>query len=434
MSSIDRFLRPDQPDKAGRYTIMLAIYWQGNRVRLSSGEKCLPADWDEQAGRVRSRVKFAADINQRLNTYSTELERYLYQSQNAGIVVDEAMVRDEVGRIRTELLGEKTVVDLARPALPLWPDIDSFGRSLRAEMVAEKSASWQTTARVVTDHLLAFRPDLDWPGLTLSTLNLFKVYLQEELDLADSSLSAYIYILKGILKQAGRRGLPVPGDFAWLEMRRVSDPILPELTHPDLSDLREVALLDKTGHVPNVAPLSVYEDVRWYFGMAAGTGLRHSDLWQLQNPRLIRLDGVECLEAFQQKTGRRVPVPLNDQTRELLETRPTAPPVALASYNQYLKEVGKQAGWVRPVTLGTYYKGRLVAEVMPLADAANSHLARRTFATMMSAGGMPTRTLQEIMGHVSIASTGKYVKVSSATIIEQASEAWRRSASPLPKK
>ncbi|WP_460975926.1 tyrosine-type recombinase/integrase [Spirosoma knui] len=40
----------------------------------------------------------------------------------------------------------------------------------------------------------------------------------------------------------------------------------------------------------------------------------------------------------------------------------------------------------------------------------SSHIARRTFATLMNKGGMPTRTLQEILGHSSIISTEKIPK------------------------
>ncbi|NID09338.1 tyrosine-type recombinase/integrase [Fibrivirga algicola] len=425
-ATVDRYLRNDQPDKAGRFAIMLAVYWSGNRVRLSSGEKALPAEWDDEKKQVRTRVKFSSDINQRLSTYASGLNSFVYQQENAGVVVTEDMVRAEKERIRVELLGKAKPTAAPSPIVSPYPSIDAFGLQFRAEMKAQKSKAWDTTTETVLKHLKAYRPDLDWPDLDIGVLNLFKVYLQDELSLADTTMKAYVAMLRGLLKYAAQKRMPVPPDFTWLESRSASDPILPELNWHDLNQLRDVTIRDKQLTHSSAVPLRVYEDTRWYFAMAASTGLRHSDLWQLQTPKLMQIDGIDCLDAVQQKTGKRVPIPLNDYALGFLESRPSGPPPDLYNYNYCLKDVGKQAGWLRPVVLGSFYKGRMVAETMELYKAANSHMARRTFATLMSNGGMPTRTLQEIMGHVAISSTGKYVKVSSSTVVSQTMDAWKR--------
>ncbi|GAB3545955.1 tyrosine-type recombinase/integrase [Spirosoma fluminis] len=76
--------------------------------------------------------------------------------------------------------------------------------------------------------------------------------------------------------------------------------------------------------------------------------------------------------------------------------------------------------------VGTYCRGELLSEIQALHQTMSSHIARRTFATLMNKAGMPTKTLQEILGHSSITSTEKYSKVSSSLMVNQMRDTWKR--------
>ena len=45
--------RTDQPDAAGRCKVYLVATFDGQRLRLSTGERCLAAEWNEEKSRFR---------------------------------------------------------------------------------------------------------------------------------------------------------------------------------------------------------------------------------------------------------------------------------------------------------------------------------------------------------------------------------------------
>ncbi|CCG99806.1 hypothetical protein FAES_1796 [Fibrella aestuarina BUZ 2] len=426
-------LRLDRLDKDGRAPIHLRVCWQGNKVRLSSSEKVKPDDWNPKTQQVRSRAQFASHINARLRAYDTGLHSYFYERENNGVVVTEADVRAEIERIRSEQLGQVIAKPKPAPA-PILTDantIEVFSARYIRELQASRSESWRESVAVVGGHLNAYRPGVKLSDLTLTVLGGFMTYMQEELDLSDSTLETYVGLLRGLCKHATRSGMDLPPDWTFMEIRRVGDTIQPELTLGELGQLRNATLVRPAippGGFP-VKYLDALETTRWFFLAAAGTGLRHSDLHQLIRPRLTTIEGVPCVEVTQQKTKQRTAIPLNDDTYYLLKNPvPTTAPLGVLYYNQLLKPIAQQAELTRSVMVGSYYKGQLVSEDLPLHETVRSHMARRTFATLMTAGGMPTRTLQVLMGHASISSTEKYAKVDAPMMVHQVAEAWRRAS------
>jgi integrase len=425
---ITRYLKAERVDRFGRQKIHMRVCWSGFKVRFSTGESVNPNHWqqgietDDDANRgwvTKAGGVVGKNVNRRLRTYTSELEKYFDR-----LVTPKPMeVQAEIDRIRTECLGRETKVKPEVVSVtPALPTLKAYIPMFLQERKADRSKSWRATMEVIGKHLEGFRPGIDWSDLTLSTLNHFKVYMQDEMEHSDATLETYVGLLRGMLKYAGRSGMPVPPDWTYLELRSVGDAILPELQHDEIIKLADADIsgvsIEGLG-LPSRSERSILYDTRWYFLVACGTGLRHSDLWQIQSPKITYIENVPCVEVFQQKTKRRVPIPLNDETFELLKTPAKGRPEEGWIYNKALKPIAEQAKLTRSVMVGSYYKGDLVSEYMPLHQAINSHMARRTYATLMTAGGMPTRTLQEILGQSSIASTERYAKVSNPMIVHQ---------------
>jgi integrase len=275
---------------------------------------------------------------------------------------------------------------------------------------------------VVNNHLSAYKTDLAWSDLTINHLNQLKAYFQEELELSDNSIHAYLGLIRGMCDYAERNHIVVPPDRRWVEAKQ-AEVIRPVLEEEEIIIARDKVLEDD--YIGYPGKQDVRELIRWYFIMACRTGLRRVDLWQLMTPRIVTIENTACLQVLQQKTGKFVPIPLDDDTLHYLKNPPIRKkevPIVMA-YNSNLKLIGQQSGLSRPVTVGSYYQGEMMADTIPLYEAMHSHIARRTFASQMTAAGMPTRVLQEIMGHNSIGSTERYATVSSATVVQQVIEA-----------
>ncbi|RIV23652.1 site-specific integrase [Fibrisoma montanum] len=424
--AITLYLREDRLGDDGTAPIHLRVCWQGRKVRTATGERIAPLFWDSDEERIRRTAPGAKNANRRLSKYRDELEQFFEQ---APLLPTEDQVRAEIKRIQVEVLGRaKRIVSAPEPpAAPTYPALSSFATQYVAERRADRSESWCESVGIVGDHLAAFRLGIDWPDLTINTLNLFKVYLQEELELSDATLHTYVSLLRGMLKYAIRSGCPVPPDYTWLETRLVGDTLRPTLTHGDLEAIRTATLRKPQPTYPK-AFLQTMEETRWYFLMACYTGLRHSDLHQLMHPTLTTVGGLTCLEAIQQKTGKLVTVPLLDDALELLNGPvPRHPPEPRFNYTTYLQHIGQQAGLARTVLVGSYYKGKLITDDVALYLTLTSHTARRTFGSLMTQGGLPTKVLQDLLGHKTISSTQKYSKVPNHMIVSQSVAAWQQS-------
>lgn len=419
------YLKKEQPDKNGRLMIHCRICWQSQKVRFSTGKKVLPVDFKNE--KVLSGLTGYAAINLTLNTYRSELETYFYQHYLTKSAITLSEIQNEIDRIRTQLLGKKPKLDqIATVQINElnYPTLFAYLPQYILERRADRSKDWARSVQALTKRLHDFRPDLDWPDLKLSTLNLFKVYLQEDLGLSDATIHAYIALLRGACQYAERLEIPVPRDYKWLEFRqsRVIRPVL------EWDEVEEIAKADLSYYSDLASDDSLLiERVRWFFLMACYTGLRISDQWQLCNPIIQHVLNVPCLIVLQQKTRKKVAIPLTEKAYELLNNPvDTHGPPDQAVYNSQLRLIGKLAGLTRTTTVGSFYKGELVPKIMPLYQALSSHVGRRTFATAMLNAGMNSFTLKELLGHESIESTHRYLTFSSESIVQQVKAVWNK--------
>jgi site-specific recombinase XerD len=420
------YLKAEQSDSHGRLMIHGRICWQSQKVRFSTGEKVLPNHFKNE--RVKATLAHATHINQTLGTYRSELETFFYRHQNDPTQTEltTQAVQAEINRIRVELLQKKSKPALLPPVRiePITPSLQEFAPQYIAEMKADRSSSWGNTLNTIMRQLAVFRPGLEWSTLTINTLNQFKVYLQEEKELSDNTIHTYISLFRGMCEYAERSGIVVPRDIFWVETR------MGEVIRPSLEAGDEQKILDATLHQNQKVKqvhANLLEMVRWYFILSCHTGLRRSDQWQYLNPRIERIENTPCLMALQQKTGNRVAIPLSETAYYLLRNPITdrKPPLC-EPYNQSLRLIGRQAKLNQLVTVGSFYKGKLLADAIPLYDAMSSHMARHTFATRMTAGGINTFTLKELMGHKSLNSTQRYQTVSNPDIVKHTLEAWAK--------
>jgi hypothetical protein len=66
---VTRQLLTERVSKKGLARIQLTFCWEGQRLRLSSGQKCDPKDWDAKRERMKAKPDTYADtINEVLDT------------------------------------------------------------------------------------------------------------------------------------------------------------------------------------------------------------------------------------------------------------------------------------------------------------------------------------------------------------------------------
>lgn len=90
---------------------------------------------------------------------------------------------------------------------------------------------------------------------------------------------------------------------------------------------------------------------------------------------------------------------------------------ALQSLKAYIVSLGEVAGAERLFPLNINYATQLVRKIMHDSGIkTSSHALRRTCATMMSENCVSVRTIMEVLGHASLATTQVYLETSPANI------------------
>lgn len=420
-------LRSDRADKGGQAPIHGSVCWINQRVRFATGEWVQPRQWDATHQQIRPQHPSAKKSNRRLRILCDALEDLF---DEAATLPSKEQVSQTIERIKVEVLGhtpkKKAAVVQSTPSPPAYPGPAQFLTRYAEDMRGARSGSSVRQISVIVHHLEVFKSGLDWADLRVNTLNQLKAYWVEECALSDNTVATYMGTLTGALKYAQQMGYPVPADYVLVTTRPV-EVIRPSLSARHLALLEEVDLTPNSGTWGGNQTGRAYNQVRWLFLLACYTGLRHSDLKQLRQANVRIVDGHPCLMALQQKSAPPVAVPLTEPALRLLDQHPDGvPPLNLRQYNAHLREIARLAGLDEPATVSSRYKGQLIHDVLPLWQTITSHTARRTFANLLTEGGLATRVLQELMGHSSIASTERYIKLSSPVVVGQTVEAFRR--------
>ena len=149
--------------------------------------------------------------------------------------------------------------------------------------------------------------------------------------------------------------------------------------------------------------------VRDWFLLLAWTGCRFSDLEKISKTDIK--DGFITFR--QQKTNTKVTIPLHPVVKEILEKYAYNMPEAISNqkFNDYIKEVGKQAKIDDSETITKTIGGVLTTNQMPKYELISSHTGRRSFCTNMYKRGLPTLMIMSISGHKTEKSFLKYIKV-----------------------
>jgi integrase/recombinase XerD len=106
--------RDDRPDAAGRCVIHLWAYFDGQRLRMATAERCLAAEWNEDKGRFRKSISGYQDANDSLEALAERLAKAYRELRTAGVAVTAAL-------LKTALQPKLAAEDL--PPAPLTEDL-----------------------------------------------------------------------------------------------------------------------------------------------------------------------------------------------------------------------------------------------------------------------------------------------------------------------
>lgn len=345
--------------KNGADKIFISITHQGSRERFPSGftvEKS--SAWDKGKKRLNKNHPRYKTINSGLDRIENKLK-----------IIRDSII-SEGGSLSSKLVRKRFE---GVPDKGFWDRWAQY----KKEKVNQMSRSTSSAYLLVEDHLRKFEKqdgDIRFIDINLSFYTRLINYLSPTV--MDSSISIYVSKLKAFLNYCYKSG--------WVESDRGWKAWSVSTKRPEREGifytLDQLRLLENMDLVPDRYSKSIFSidmlnQIRKIFLFQCYTGLRHSDLKQLQeqNPTFTNQLFIDNV-----KSKRRRKVYLVDKSRSLFDQIKTFNGFLIDNdtYNRGIKVLSKQFGWTGIV----FHRGKNIDKW----KAFSSHAARYTFISIIS--------------------------------------------------
>jgi site-specific recombinase XerD len=214
----------------------------------------------------------------------------------------------------------------------------------------------------------------------------FMIFGREE-EYSDNTIYRTIHFVKTILNFAERKGIRTA--VRELEIRR------------DRQDKEIVTLTE--GEILQIKNTEVPEELRatkdWLL-ISCYTGQRFSDFMSFSKEQLIKINNKACINFTQQKTHKKILLPLHPVVLHAINRNndDLPPRLDILHYNQGIKKIARLANITKTIKARKRIGHRVKSVFIEKCEILTSHIGRRSFATNFY-GKIPTPLLMDATGH-----------------------------------
>jgi integrase len=407
--------------------VYLQMRYHGQKFVYSCRFNVDPNDWDEKRQLVKTRSKTDSTGLVHLNTRLKEMREiciHAYNTESAkGIPTNSQLKPYLDAYMHQNTDKEKTM----RGGPTLFGLINDF---ISGDIGDKKSPGTINTYRTAKKHLENFQTREGYP-IDFNTINLdfkykYTKYLgkshgsgkNKEKALSPNSIAKEIKNVRTFMNMAVELGYTT--NLAYKSKKFGVKSEETDAVYLTEKELRKLYKIDFSND-------KRLEAVRDLFVFSSFVGLRYSDASNIKPENIVKIDGGKFIKVVTIKTGRPVTIPCNDIVLNIFKKyshnkNHLPPAISNQKYNDYLKEVGEQAGLTET--------GRLASDLSkPLYQCLTSHTARRNFATNCYLAGMDSRMIMAVTGHSTEKSFQAYLKVSGDEYAKKMSEHMKKDLS-----
>lgn len=385
---------------------------------------------------VKQQVKNNTDTPERdkINATLRNIENYILERHNTDTIeqkfISSTWLKEQIknffGRADKKELHTIYFVDWIQKFIDESPI-----RLYQGEPVKKRTIQHYVTTKYKLDNYEKhFNTKLRFQDVGLEFYRNFLFYCQNIEKINNNTIGGYVTNLKKWCKIIDIEGLPINQQYRHSEFSTISN------------KTKDVYLTeDEINTVFNhdFSHSERLDNVRDNFIIGLRTGLRISDFMQLKRINII--DGNIEIETA--KTSYSVVIPLHQQIKEILLKRNGNLPnqISDAKFNEYVKEVCKEAGFTQMVegakminkkddkdffpniAIISKNKNRKEFGTYPKHELITSHSCRRSFASNLY-GNLPNMTIMAITGHKTESQFLKYIKITPKENAEKLKEHW----------
>ena len=382
-------------------------FGRNNRIKFATGYKVLPKNWDKTYQRIRavSTIRNREKVNSDLLNFSSEFVEAVskledLEKQNKNILKSLLFKI-----VRKNENNDKLITTFFEFADDYIEKRESQAKNIDAVKLSPITIrSYKQTVNRLKEFNTRVNYNLDFENINLNFYYTFIKYLEDN-NYSVNTIGKHIKNLVTILNRATEDGVNTNLKYKHSEFKMVSE----ETVSIYLSEA-DIDALYKT----DLSKTKDWELARDIFLIGYYTGQRVSDYNGITKDQIKTFNGKAVFEFKQQKTNKRVYVPIHRRVKEIMEQRYNGfPPRKLNNpdINEYIKEAGRKAEINEQVTIQKTIGGKKTSETVPKYSLIVSHTARRSFCTNAYLSKMPTIDIMSISGHSTEREFYKYIKV-----------------------
>lgn len=407
----------DRP-QAPRTALMLNVAVKGQRLRFSTGISIDPKHWNAERQEPKSTDPHVNVNSRRLRSIEQfVVELYHAQPTERGQLFDVPKFREAINTFLSpdgRQSGSQGIEADFERFITSYTLRSSSGLVTMKRPGTRSIQTYRLTLESIQTWAKTRRRRLDYERIDLDFYVDYTQWLSSTRNLTDASVSNYIKVIKTFMKWARQQGLHNSTTYeSFYRDSRYGDTIA--LSVDEIRTIRDLDLTEK----PRLAR------VRDHFLLQVYTGMRYGDLCRLE-PRHFD-EGAGIIRFVTQKTDTKCIIPITRPLATLLERYPSRlfEFASDVKQNQYLKELGKLAGFDQPVTVSSYRGGQRVEEVKAKHELLTTHVARRSFASTSIRFGVPESVIGMVTGHSAKGMLQQhYIRLDEDAIRDIVTKAW----------
>ncbi|TXG36989.1 tyrosine-type recombinase/integrase [Seonamhaeicola maritimus] len=387
-----KFLLQSKSDNAPIY-LRLSVS-RGLVFKRKTGLFINPKDWSYDKSLPKQTTNTNKNLSTDLQALSNEVVKRLNDANSKGISINGNWLQDAID-LHFKRITENKHSDLLTDAIQ--DIIDSAEVRINAKKELGLSKSRINAYKSLKSKIIEYQGKkiIKVREVNVKFANDFLMHLLKTKGYQKSTALKLIADLKTVCYDADINGIEVNKEVSKIKSAKTPNKNIIYLSYSELE------LIEKTKLVSEAL-----QNARKWLLLGCNIGQRVSDLLMINESNFVTINGLDVIELTQQKTGKKVTIPLLDKTKEILET---GLPYKISSqkFNKYIKEICKLAeikDMVKGKKLEVLEKGkgnklkRKIEGVYPKYELVGSHVCRRSFATNLY-GTLPTALIMRITAH-----------------------------------
>jgi hypothetical protein len=415
-----------RPDSKTETSIYALVNYEGNSLKIYTGESIIPKYWNAETNGARNTPKFPEhpEFNERLNQIRSTINKAFlgYRNDNSHAVPSPTVLKSLI----------ESVLGGGPHKVSFLSYFENFvTRSLAGQRMDPRSKKpvrvgvargYQTTLNHLSQFSKNWKRKLDFDTVDLEFHADFTKHLSAApLLLSANTIGSNFQRIKAVLSEATEKG--ANNNMAYKSRYFIKQSEEADTIYINTEELQEMQSLDLSNN-------SRLNNVRDLFLIGCYTGLRFSDFSILKPKNIVK----GFIRITQTKTGSPVIIPVHSVVERILEKNGGETPRTISNekMNLYLKELGRLLPSLQKLETKAITKGgQKVTRSVNKWELLTTHAARRSFATNQFKDGLQTLDIMAITGHKTEKSFLKYIRVTPDEHAQRVKDLWDKRAIKL---